>query len=219
MNPLPTQMANHWWQRPGRYPGRLLYQWHFAFHDQPEVHRLVEMAQSRLKDFPGLDMVDRELLHLTTYIVGFVDEIPQSAVDEMVAGTRQRLAEVAPIPVTIGRIGYHPQAVTILIEPQDALTPVLDAVRDATVAAGYQGHTDTDPWRPHISAIYSHADGPAAPIITALGRSLPQTQITIKSISLVSQTQVGHSWQWKPVAEVLLGDVGPEHPPRLRSGV
>jgi 2'-5' RNA ligase len=215
MSPLPTKMANHWWQRPGRHPGRLLYQWHLAFHDQPQMHKLVDMAQSRIKNFPGLDMVDVQLLHLTTYIVGFADEISQSTVDEMVAGTRQRLTTVAPIPITIGRIGYHPQAVTILVEPPDALTPVLDAVRDAATAAGCHGHTDTDPWRPHISIAYSHTDDPAAPIIAALGRSLPQTQITIKSISLVSQTQVGHSWQWKPVVEVLLGGAGfdgtPQH--------
>lgn len=218
MNPLPTKMANHWWQRPGRYPGRFLYQWHFAFHDQPEIHRLVDMAQSRIKTFPGLDMVDRELLHLTTYIVGFADEIPQSTVDEMVAGTRQRLAKVAPVPVSIGRIGYHPQAVTILVEPRDALRPVLDAVRDATTAAGCHGHTDTDPWIPHITAAYSHSDGPAAPIIAALGRSLPQTQITMRSVSLVSQTQVGHSWQWTPVAEAFLGGVELGHASEQAAG-
>lgn len=46
------------------------------------------------------------------------------------------------------------------------------------------------------------SDGPAAPIIDTLGLSLPQTEITIKSISLVSQTQVERSWQWKPAEEV-----------------
>jgi hypothetical protein len=51
---------------------------------------------------------------------------------------------------------------------------------------------------------YSHADGPAAPIIEALGLSLPATEFTIKSISLVSQTQVGRSWQWQPVEEIYL---------------
>lgn len=94
-----------------------------------------------------------------------------------------------------------------MVEPPDALMPVLDAVRDATASVGSDGHTDTDPWRPHISVAYSHMERPAAPIIAALGRSLPQTKITITSISLVSQTQVGHSWQWKPVAEVFLGGV------------
>jgi hypothetical protein len=53
MNPLPTRMANHWWQRPGRYPGRMLYQWHLAFHDQPKVMELVKTAQARLSGSPA----------------------------------------------------------------------------------------------------------------------------------------------------------------------
>jgi len=122
----------------------------------------------------------------------------------MVSGARERLAVVAPIPVTMGRVGYHPQAVTLVVEPVDALNPVLAAVREATAAAGCEGQTDTDPWTPHVSVAYSHSDGPAAPIIDALGRWLPKTEVNIKSISLVSQTQVGHSWQWQPVAEVHL---------------
>jgi 2'-5' RNA ligase len=207
MNPLPTQMADHWWQRPGRYPGRMLYQWHMAFHDQPRVLELVKTAQARLSGQPGLDIVAPHLLHLTTYIVGFADEVPKSAVEEMIASARERLSTVAPIPVTIGRVGYHPQAVALIVEPRGALDPVLDAVREATEAAGCQGHTDADPWLPHISVAYSHADGPAAPIINALGLQLPKAEITIKSISLVSQTQVGRSWQWQPLAEVrLTGD-------------
>ena len=204
MSPLPTQMANHWWQRPGRYPGRLLYQWHLAFHDQPKVLELAEIAQARLHSQAGLDMIERHLLHLTTYIVGFVDEVPMHAVNQMIDDARDRLSRIAPIRVMVGKIGYHPQAVMLLVEPSEALNPTLDAVRSATEAAGFEGHTDTDPWRPHISVSYSHASGPAAPIVAALGRSLPETEITVKSISLVSQTQVGHSWQWEPVAEVYL---------------
>ena len=92
MSPLPTQMANHWWQRPGRLPGRMLYQWHLAFHYQPQVIELVEMAQARLKGLPGLDMVAPHLLHLTTLIVGFADEIPDSTVEKIVSGARERLA-------------------------------------------------------------------------------------------------------------------------------
>jgi 2'-5' RNA ligase len=204
MSALPVRMADHWWQRPGRLPGRMLYQWHLAFHDQPKVIELAEMAQARLKDLPGLDLVAPHLLHLTTLIVGFADEIPESTVEKMIAGARERLAAVAPIPVTLGRVGYHPQAVALIVEPADALNPVLAAVREATDIAGCEGSTDTDPWIPHVSVAYSYSDGPAAPIINALGRWLPKTEVTIKSISLVSQTQVGHSWQWQPVAEVHL---------------
>jgi 2'-5' RNA ligase len=91
------------------------------------------------------------------------------------------------------------------VEPAGALNPVLAAVQEATDIAGCEGSTtDTDPWIPHVSVAYSYSDGPAAPVINSLGRWLPKTEVTIKSISLVSQTQVGHSWQWQPVAEVHL---------------
>jgi 2'-5' RNA ligase len=204
MSPLPTQMTTHWWQRPGRLPGRELYHWHMLFHDQPKVHGLVTTAQKKLAGQPGLDMIDMPWLHMTTYIVGFADEVPDPAIEAMTAEARRRLSHIAPIRVTLGRVGYASNAIVLPVEPPGALTPVLDAVREATHAAGCEGHTDTDPWLPHISVAYGNATIPAAPIISALGRWLPKTEITIRSISLVSQTQVGRSWQWRPVAEVHL---------------
>jgi 2'-5' RNA ligase len=204
MSPLPTTMASHWWQRPGRLPGRELYHWHMLFHYQPKVHELAAMAQERLAGLPGLDMVPRRWLHLTTLIVGFADEIPGDRIDAMTADARQRLAAIAPIPVTLGRVLYHPQAVALALEPLGALDPVLDAVRAATRAGGREGAIDTDPWIPHISVAYSHASGPAAPVIEALGRWLPKTEITVRSISLVAQTQVGRSWQWRQTADFQL---------------
>ena len=204
MSPLPTQMTSHWWQRPGRRPGREQYHWHMLFDDQPKVHELAAAAQQKLADQPGLDMVPLPWLHLTTYVVGFADEVPDSAIEELTADARRRLSQVAPIQVSLGRVGYGAEAIVLPAEPFDALTPVLDAVRDATRGAGCEGYTATDPWLPHVSIAYSNASIPTAPIIAALGRWLPQIEITIRSINLVAQTQVGRSWQWRPVAEVLL---------------
>lgn len=204
MSPLPTQMTTHWRQRPGWRPGREIYHWHMLFHDQPKVHELVAVAQRKLEGQPGLDLIETRWLHLTTYIVGFADEVPVSAIETMTADARWRLSQVAPIQISLGRVGYGPDAIVLLAEPPGALNPVLDAVRAATRAAGGEGHTDTDPWLPHISVAYSNAAIPAAPIIAALGRRLPQTEITITSVSLVSQTQIGRSWQWRPAAEVHL---------------
>jgi 2'-5' RNA ligase len=210
MSPLPTQMTTHWWQRPGRLPGRELYHWHMLFHDQPKVHELVTIAQKKLAGQPGLDMIEMPWLHMTTYIVGFADEVPDSAIAAMTTDARRRLSQVAPIRVSLGRVGYASNAIVLPVEPLDALSPILDAVRGATRATGCEGHTDTNPWLPHISVAYSNTTMPAAPIIAALGRWLPKTEITIRSINLVSQTQVGRSWQWRPVAEVhLTGELVP----------
>jgi 2'-5' RNA ligase len=202
MSPLPTQTADHWWQRPGRRPGRELYHWHILVHDQPKVHQLAAEAQARLAGLPGLDLIPLRWLHVTTYIVGFVDDVPEHKVRTMVAEAHRLLKAIPPIPIILGRVYYHPEAVTFPVEPLGALDPVLDAVRAAADSAGCPGHTDTNPWVPHVSVAYSNGSAPAEPIIAALGRSLPPIQVAIKSVSLVAQTQVGRSWQWKAVAEV-----------------
>jgi len=205
MSPLPERMENHWWQRPGRTPGRELYHWHMLFPDQPAVRELVAAAQERLARLPGLDMVPLQWLHVTTYIAPFVDEMSDQQVTAMVDEAGQLLSDVEPIPVTLGRVLYHPQAVTVAIEPLGALDPVLDAVRTATRSVGCEGHADTNPWLPHVSVAYSNGPGPYAPIVAALGRQLPSVGVTIRSVSLVAQAQVGHTWQWRRVAEVHLG--------------
>jgi 2'-5' RNA ligase len=212
MSPFPTQMVDHWWQRPGRRPDREVYHWHMLFHDQPAVRELAAQAQDRLLGLPGLDLVPLRWLHLTTYIVGFVDEVPNTKIHAMVGEARRRLAGIPPISVDLGRVFYHPEAVTLVVEPVEVLDPVLDAVRAASESVGCIGHTDTNPWQPHISVAYSNGVSPAAPIIAALGRSLPPIQATIKSVSLVAQSQVGKTWQWRPAAEVLfLGESLPVH--------
>jgi 2'-5' RNA ligase len=209
MSPLPARLTDHWWHRPGRRPGRLQYHWHILFRDQPTVHELVAAAQRKLAGLPGLDLVPLQWLHLTTLVTGFADEVPTQAVDTMVTTAQQLLAAEDPIRVSLGRVFYHPEAVVLLVEPADALQPVLSAVQIATREAGSGGHSDPDPWRPHISIAYSNGSGPAAPVIEALGLRVPPTEITIGSVSLVAQAQVGHSWQWQPVAEVRLGTGAP----------
>lgn len=199
------RLADHWWQRPGRRAGRLQYHWHVLFHDQPRVHEVAAAAQRKLAGPPGLDMVPLQWLHLTTLVVGFADEVPRQAVDAMVATARHLLAADEPIRVSLSRVYYHPEAVVLPVEPPGALEPVLSALQVAAREGGCSCRTDTDPWRPHISIAYSNGSGPAAPVIEALGLRVPATEITIRSVSLVAQAQVGHSWQWQPVAEVGLG--------------
>ncbi|HUJ06670.1 MAG TPA: 2'-5' RNA ligase family protein [Streptosporangiaceae bacterium] len=201
---LPTELTSHWWQRPGRRPGREQYHWHILFHDQPAVAALAAMAQRKLAGLSCLDPVPTRWLHLTTLVVGFADETDQSAVDAMVGQARALLAAVRPVRVSLGRVFYHPEAVVLPVEPLRALDPVLDAVTAACAAAGLDGQPDTRPWLPHVSVAYANTCAPAAPVIAALGRRLPPAQVTVRSVSLVAQTQVGRSWQWRPVAEVPL---------------
>lgn len=205
MSPYPARMQDHWWSRPGRLPGRELYQWDLLFHDQPEVRAAAALVQKRLTGLPDLDLVALQWLHVTTYIAGFTDDISDTGVEAMVAEASRLLSDLAPITVTLGRIYVAPQAVVLPLEPFAALEPVLTVARKATKAGGGEGHQDTDPWAPHISVAYSNATGPAAPVITAVGKRLPDLTVTIRSLSLVAQIQVGRSWQWRQVAGIKLG--------------
>jgi hypothetical protein len=111
MDPSPTQMADHWRPKPGRRPGQPRYHWHMLFHDQPEVRRLAAAAQGKLAGLSGLDLVPEQWLHLTTFAVGYADQVPeagllavepsgalQPVLDAVTAATRAAGRAAAPPP-------------------------------------------------------------------------------------------------------------------------
>jgi 2'-5' RNA ligase len=206
VSPFPEELTSHWWQRPGRTPGRELYHWHLLFHDQPAVQGLAAAAAAKLAGLPEIDPVPVQWLHLTTLIVGFADQVPAEAVGIMTAQAQSRLAGIAPIPIELRHLIYDQEAVVLAVEPFGALDPILAALKAASAASGYAGQTDSEPWLPHISIAYANRTASAVPIIEALGTRVPETEITIRSASLVAQTQVGRCWQWRVISEAhLLG--------------
>lgn len=201
-------MASHWWPRPGRREGREQVHWHVLFRDQPLVRELAAVAQQRLAGLPGLDLVPAAWLHMTVLIVAFADEIG-TEVEGLIGQASKHLSSIAPATVTFGRILYHPEAVMLGVRPDGALDPVLRAVQEATFAAtGRYGIVEHQPWTPHVTLAYANTSQPAAPIVAALGRQLPPREVTIRTVSLVAQTQVGHTWQWRSLAEIPLGPDG-----------
>jgi 2'-5' RNA ligase len=202
VSPFPVQMEDHWRQEQGEDPGRARLMWLMLVGDHPEVAELARLGQARLSGLAGLDLVPREWLHITTLIAGFADQISPDQVDAMVGHARRLLADVAPRRITLGRVLYHPRAVMLDAGPSDVLDPVLRAARDATRAAtGRDGELHTAPWRPHITIAYSNAVGPADPVIEALGRQLPRREVTISSVSLVSQAPE-QMFRWHLVADM-----------------
>ncbi|MER5647897.1 2'-5' RNA ligase family protein [Streptosporangium sp. NPDC002524] len=170
------------------------------------MRAIVREAHERLEGIPGLDFVPSEFLHLTTLIAGFSHEIIGDQMDVMVREAAKLLARISPITVTLGRVLYHPEAIVLEARPAERLLPMLEAVRAATYAAtGQDGVLAHEPWTPHVTVAYSSANGPSAPIITALGRRLPDREVTIGGISLVVQDGPETSWDWRPVAEVPFG--------------
>lgn len=202
MSPLPREMADRWRSRPEPGPGQAQLYWHILMKDQPEVRGLATLAQQRLARFPGLHFTPPGWLHSTVLRVGLSDGMAAASIDEMVRQTRLHLATVPPISISLGRVLYHPEAITLGIQPANALDAVFDAVRDAV---GRPGDAAKARWRPHITLAYSTAVQPTGPIIDALGRDLPECKITVGSVSLVAQHGAERQWDWHPIAEVRFG--------------
>ncbi|MBO4269942.1 2'-5' RNA ligase family protein [Microbispora triticiradicis] len=206
MSPLPKFMADRWGRREMLPAGKGRIYWHVLFRDHPEVRAIASEAHRRLVGLDGLDLVPYEWLHLTTLVVGLTDEVTDEQLTTLVAEARKLLADVRPITVTLGRVLYHPEAIALEACPAEALAPMLDAVRAATrTATGRDGVPGTDPWTPHVTVAYSSAEQPAGPVIIALGRHLPDCEVTIDNISLVIQDGPEYLWSWHPRAHIPLG--------------
>jgi 2'-5' RNA ligase len=206
VSPLPERMTDHWWWRPGVRPGRRLLVWHILLDDQPGIRDIVRQCQAKLTGSDGLDLVPAQWLHLTTQIVGFADEIPQTEIDAMVGGAAARLATTAPIQVEVGKVWFHSEAVMLGIQPPRALDPVRGAIREA-VAEAVSAHqlADEPDWAPHISLAYSNDAGPAASIIAALKPPPAPRLMTVHRVHLVAQERAGHLYRWDCLAPAAVG--------------
>ncbi len=103
MTTASERMRDHWWWRPGWRPGRRMYTWHFTFDNQAALHALVDAYQARLAGLPGIDLIPRQWLHLTTQGVGFTDEVPDTDIEAVIDAARKRLAAVPRVTVNMAR--------------------------------------------------------------------------------------------------------------------
>jgi 2'-5' RNA ligase len=207
MNGLPTKMIDRWQDRAEPAPGEGLIYWHMLVGTDPVVIALVREARRKLAPFSGLHMTPYAWLHMTALIAGPANQISDQQIQQMAAAAGRRLAGIPPIAVTMGKILFHPEAIMLAAQPAEALLPVLEAVQEATQkVTGSPGRAGNKlPWTPHVTIAYSTAQQAAEPIITALGRSLPERKVQISTITLVNQHGPERSWDWHPEATIRFG--------------
>jgi 2'-5' RNA ligase len=154
-------------------------------------------------------MTPLEWLHMTTMVAGPAERFTPSQLDQMAETAADMLARVPPITVTLGRILYHPEAIMLGISPAKALAPIWAAAATATNLATGDRRSEGDlaKWVPHTTICYSIAHQPAAPLIAALGESLPGCEVQVKALSLVIQHGPERSWDWNAVATIHLASV------------
>src|SRR5215469_15637497 len=215
MSPLPTQLADRW--RDGRGaadPGAGTLYWHILLGRNAQLREAARAAQARVAEFTGLHMTPLQWLHLTVLIAGPASQVSAQAMDEMLAIARLSITGIAPITVELSRIIYHPEAIVLAAQPVEALSPIRDAARQATLAVtGHEGVAErsSPTWTPHVTLCYSTSAQPAEPIIAALGKALPDCQVTVDAFDLVIQRGAEWHWNWSPVGTVPLPGSLPAH--------
>ena len=197
MSPLPARFAGRW-----DNPTRLSYDdsvcWHLLLGGNPAVREATAAVAKRLEWFPNLSMTPQRWLHVTVARIGPVDVVTADDRARMLALAQRALTHVAPVVVTLQRVFYHPEAITLELAPAGALAPVLSAAREsAREALGQRAPDDSGDWAPHLTLGYSTADQPAGPVIAELGRVLPSLEVTISEMSLVVQNGPEDGWDWR----------------------
>jgi len=112
------------------------------------------------------------------------------------------------IDVCITKVLYHPEAIMLGFAPEGALNPIQTAVRNATQAVTGRTGTVTGPtdrWMPHLTISYSTAEQPMAPLVAALGHTVPRCDVTVDAVSLVIQWGAEQLWDWQPIGTAKLG--------------
>ena len=166
--------------------------------DHQQVTDLAREIQQQLAQFPGLHMTPLERLHMTVLLAGPSDRFSQDQLQQMITTVSAMLAGTPAIPVTIGGIVYHPEAIMLDVKPKRALTRIHDAVQAATLAVTSQDPDGVPPrWIPHVTVCYSTADQATTPIIAALGPQQRECQVQIATASLVIQHGPERLWDWR----------------------
>ncbi|MFQ6230043.1 2'-5' RNA ligase family protein [Nocardia sp. NPDC002869] len=202
MSPLPRKMENRWANRAQPPPGHGIVSWHLLMRRYPQVCDAATEAQRALSSFPGLHMTPRQWLHITTLMAGPTEAITREQMSAMASAARARLREVPPIPVFIEKVIYHAEAISLGVQPAQALVPILEAVRSATrTVIGPAVASDRNPstWIPHVTVAYSTTEQPAGPMISALGTGVPRREAMVDAVTLVVQWGPERRWDWEPV--------------------
>jgi hypothetical protein len=140
---------------------------------------------------------------MTTLLVGPADGVTDQQLRQMTQIAADRLDGIGPIPVTLGKILYHAEAITLAVMAAASLDPSNAAAIAATEQVDIIA-ADRPDWIPHVTLCYCTTNQPAWPIIDALGKRLPERQISISVLSLVIQDGPEREWKWTIIDSITL---------------
>lgn len=112
---------------------------------------------------------------MTATLVGSTGSITGRQQSDLLAAVRTAVENVPPVVVVAERAFYHSEAVVLGVEDDPGLDTIQAAVQEIV-----PGRPDEGSWAPHVTAAYSTARQPMAPIVAAVGRRIPATAIPVR---------------------------------------
>lgn len=198
-------MTNHWWWRPDWRPGRAFYTWHLTFDGQAEVHRLADAYRHALAPAEGLDLIPDRWLHLTMQGIGFVGEVPEKTVEDIVAAAERRLAALHSFGISLHAPIVDPEAILVPVQPAESVRHLRTVIR-AAIGDVLPEVPEGDDFTPHVSIAYSNAEGPAAPYAAAIADAdVAPAKALITHAQLIRINRDHQMYEWTTIAEVPLG--------------
>jgi 2'-5' RNA ligase len=202
------RIRDHWYWRPGWSVGRRFYTWHITFADQPEVRGFAAAYDPALSSLPCLDLIPARWLHLTMQGIGFVDEVEQTAVEDIIEHARARCAQLEPFELSIGAPHVDPESVQIAVSPAEPVRQLRAQVRAAIADVwGSDSVPEAEgPFNPHLSLAYTNRDADSTDVRLALGQvAAPSATAHITECQLIVLNRDNRMYEWEPFATVHLG--------------
>jgi 2'-5' RNA ligase len=204
------RVRNHWWWRPGWRTGRHFYACHLITEGQPQLGELVGHYQAALANIPGLDLIPKAWLHITTQGIGFADEISTADLTSVRKHLTERLRDLEPPVVTSWQPAIWEEAVVLKAIPQEPLYQLRIAMHDA-VAAALGPAKFSEPWpapdqfTPHLSVAYASHDGPGEPIAEALRTVTADAVITFGQAFMLEFHRDKRMYEWTQATPIPIG--------------
>jgi hypothetical protein len=197
---------DHWYQRPGWWPGRQFYTWHVIdFISDPPISEIVNSYAPMLGAAGVFDLVPARWLHITTQGVSFADTIAESEVRAIVEAARPLLANTEPVNATLGPVDMDAEAAFLPIRPFGQLEAVRTQIRAAisqVLGADQVPEPDSFGWPPHLSLGYTNVSGkPLAPIRDLIRQDARTWRVAINEIALIRLSSDQHLYQWTTVGQ------------------
>lgn len=218
--PRSDTLDHHWGWRPEWTEDRPCLYWYLSF-DSADVARAISSPLlTTIRDTSWLEPIPLRWMHLTVCEVGFVDEMADGQVDEVVRGLTRRLPSLDVPALTLGPPVGMESAVVLGAGPRQQLQGLQETLCAHTRGAlGLRtDHTVEDEFQPHVSLGYVNRFVTAGEVqdLTS-GYSDFRAELPVSGLILAEVTRNRTHYAWRVRAAVRPSGAAARHGARSQT--